>query len=120
VWKGETPFEIHEMHARPDGFEFTFTEPLDRATAEVPASYKVETYTYIYQASYGSPEVDKTTPVIKSATLSKVRYICLNYRETRLCTAISQLISSVTLLILSTNSVSTLVIACNRSLMLKF
>lgn len=71
IWTGQLPFEIHEMHARPDGFELTFTEPADRATAEVPASYKIETYTYIYQSSYGSPEVDKTTPVIKSATLSK-------------------------------------------------
>ena len=31
----------------------------------------METYTYIYQASYGSPEVDKTTPTIKSALVSK-------------------------------------------------
>ena len=28
------------------------------------------TYTYIYQSSYGSPEVDHTEPVIKSATVS--------------------------------------------------
>jgi glucose/arabinose dehydrogenase len=71
IWTGETPFEIHEMHAKPDGFELTFTEPVDRATAEVVASYQIETYTYIYQASYGSPEVDATKPTIKSATLSK-------------------------------------------------
>src|SRR6266478_7184744 len=44
IWTGETPFEIHEMHAHRDGFDLTFTEPLDRATAEVPASYKIETY----------------------------------------------------------------------------
>jgi hypothetical protein len=73
VWTGETPFEIHEMHAHPDGFDLTFTEPLDRATAEVASSCKIETYTYIYRADYGSPEVDKTTPVIKSATLSADR-----------------------------------------------
>lgn len=64
VWKGTTAFEIHEMHAKPDGFEFTFTEPLDAATASSVASYKIETYTYIYQSSYGSPEVDRTTPTI--------------------------------------------------------
>ena len=29
VWTGKTPFEIHEMHAKPDGFELTFTQPID-------------------------------------------------------------------------------------------
>jgi hypothetical protein len=71
VWNGETPFEIYEMRARPDGFELTFTEPLNRAAAEAISSYKIETYTYIYQASYGSPEVDQTVPIVKSAVLSK-------------------------------------------------
>jgi hypothetical protein len=70
VWTGKTPFEIHEMRALPDGFEFTFTEPVDPAAAGAPDSYKVETYTYIYQSSYGSPEVDKTTPAIKSVRVA--------------------------------------------------
>ncbi len=43
---------------------------MDPATAASPASYRMETYTYIYQASYGSPEVDNTMPTIKSATVS--------------------------------------------------
>lgn len=64
VWTGKIPFEIHEMHAIPDGFEFTFTRPVDRKTATNAASYRVSTYTYIYQSSYGSPEVDHTTPKI--------------------------------------------------------
>lgn len=68
-WTGEVPFEIHEMRAKHDGFELTFTEPVDAATAAAIESYKIETYTYIYQSSYGSPEVDKTIPTIKSATV---------------------------------------------------
>lgn len=64
-YTGQPPFEIHEMRAKPDGFELTFTEPIDPATASNPDSYKIETYTYIYQASYGSPEVDGATPKIK-------------------------------------------------------
>ena len=55
------------MKAKPDGFELTFTEPIDKATAEAVASYELETYTYIYQSSYGSPEVDHTKPTITKA-----------------------------------------------------
>ena len=67
VWTGKTPFEVLEMKAKPDGFELTFTEPIDKATAEAVASYELETYTYIYQSSYGSPEVDHTKPTITKA-----------------------------------------------------
>jgi hypothetical protein len=70
VWTGKTPFEIHEMKAKPDGFELTFTEPVDAKTAGDPASYRIETYTYIYQSSYGSPEVDQTKPAIKSIAVA--------------------------------------------------
>src|SRR5438445_13621599 len=65
VWTGQVPFEIHEMHAMPDGFEITFTKPVDATSASALKSYSIETYTYIYQATYGSPEVDRTTPTIK-------------------------------------------------------
>ncbi len=70
VWTGVVPFEIHEMRAKPDGFELTFTEPVDPATASSPESYRMETYTYIYRSEYGSPEVDRTTPTITSATVA--------------------------------------------------
>jgi glucose/arabinose dehydrogenase len=63
-WLGKTPFEIQEMHARPDGFELKFLEPVDPKTAADPKSYSMTTYAYIYRADYGSPEVDATTPTI--------------------------------------------------------
>ncbi|MEI9895727.1 MAG: hypothetical protein WDN28_18050 [Chthoniobacter sp.] len=58
------------MRARPDGFELTFTKPVDRQTAADPASYTIKTYTTIFQSSYGSPKVDETTPTIKSVTVA--------------------------------------------------
>ena len=70
-WTGKTPFEIHTMKALPDGFELTFTEPVDAKTAGDVAAYKLQSYTYIYQSSYGSPEVDHTKPTIKSAEVAK-------------------------------------------------
>jgi glucose/arabinose dehydrogenase len=64
-WTGKVPFEIHEVHAKPDGFELTFTEALDPNTAANPESYKVREFTYIYQSAYGSPEVDEVSPKIE-------------------------------------------------------
>ncbi|MCC6419609.1 MAG: hypothetical protein IT429_15350 [Gemmataceae bacterium] len=70
VWTGKVPFEIHEMRAKPDGFELTFTQPVDPQTAGDVKSYEMRTYTYIYQATYGSPEVDHTTPEISRVTVA--------------------------------------------------
>lgn len=69
-WNGKVPFEVHEMRAKADGFELTFTKPVDPKTAGDTASYKIKAYTYIYQSVYGSPEVDGVIPVIKSATVA--------------------------------------------------
>ena len=68
-WTGHVPFEVHEMRAQPDGFELTFTQPVDPETAGKTASYKMQSYCYIMQSGYGSPEVDQSTPTIKSATV---------------------------------------------------
>ena len=70
VWTGKTPFECLDMHAAKDGFDLTFTEPVDKKIASDPASYKMPTFCYIYRAEYGSPEVDQTTATIKTATVS--------------------------------------------------
>ena len=66
-WTGRVPFEVREMRARPDGFELHFTHPVHAESARDTASYKMTTYAYIYQSSYGSPEVDHTTPKILRA-----------------------------------------------------
>ena len=71
VWTGKTPFEIHEMRAKPDGFELTFTQPIDPNSAGNVANYKLESYGYIYQSQYGSPEVDQSHPTIVSAQLGE-------------------------------------------------
>jgi hypothetical protein len=67
VWSGTTPFEVLEMSVRPDGFELTFTQPADPATAGKPESYSMKSWTYIFQSAYGSPEVDPAQQTIRSA-----------------------------------------------------
>lgn len=69
-WTGKKPFEMHEMQAKEDGFVITFTGEVDEAAAQNPDSYKAAAWTYIYQGSYGSPEVDTATPRIDEITVA--------------------------------------------------
>ncbi len=66
-WTGKVPFEIHEMRAKPDGFELAFTEPVDATMAQNIASYSMREFTYAYREEYGGPEVDEVMPKITKA-----------------------------------------------------
>ncbi len=70
VWTGAVPFEVHEMRARPNGFELVFTEAVDPETAGNPASYRMESYTYRLSENYGGPEEDKLDVAIRSARVA--------------------------------------------------
>lgn len=69
-WTGKTPFEVETMSATRDGFDLTFTEPVDASLAANPASYSMNAWTYIYREEYGSPEVDRATQQITAASVS--------------------------------------------------
>ncbi len=70
-WTGKVPFEVLEMRARPEGFALTFTQPVDVASAKDAASYEMEAWTYIWQESYGSPEVDPVKPKVEVVSVSE-------------------------------------------------
>ncbi|MBU6401318.1 MAG: PQQ-dependent sugar dehydrogenase [Verrucomicrobia bacterium] len=77
---GKTPFEVKEVHARPDGFELVFTEPVDPAAAGNADNYDADQFGYLYRPKYGSPEMDRSgkpdssTPVrVVKATVSADR-----------------------------------------------
>ncbi|MGV3763295.1 c-type cytochrome [Parapedobacter sp.] len=69
-WIGKIPFEMQMVKAMPDGFEITFTLPVDTASANDIASYRVESYTYKYHPVYGSPPVDVQSNPIKGVKVS--------------------------------------------------
>jgi len=71
VWTGKTAFEVFDMHVTKDGFDLTFTDPVDKKIAAEPRTYSLPTWTYIYHKEYGSPEVDQTTATITSAEVSE-------------------------------------------------
>ncbi|MBI1373808.1 MAG: hypothetical protein GC159_13875 [Phycisphaera sp.] len=69
VWNGKMPFEIHEMHVKPDGFELTSTKPVDAEAMSKPEAYKLSSYTYRLRSNYGGPEEDVKQHEIKSVTV---------------------------------------------------
>lgn len=86
VWnKEKTPFEMQTVKAMPDGFEITFTQPVDEKSANDLASYSVESFTYKYHPVYGSPPVNTEICPIKGVKVSadglKVRLVVDNLRK---------------------------------------
>ncbi|HEX7980863.1 MAG TPA: hypothetical protein VF461_19815, partial [Gemmatimonadaceae bacterium] len=71
VWTGKVPFEPHHVSARPDGFEVYFTAPVDRATAENPASWAVSSFIYKYHHIYGSPTINQLAHGVRAVVVSK-------------------------------------------------
>lgn len=85
VWNNRVPFEIKAVRAMPDGFEVEFTMPVDRASAENPESYAVQSFVYKYHPVYGSPPVEMETNEVKAVKVSddgmKARIVVDNLRE---------------------------------------
>lgn len=79
LWSGETPFEMAEVHAMSDGFEITFTKPVDVATATQAANYDINSFNYQYHHFYGSPVIENKAHIIKAILISddakKVRLV---------------------------------------------
>ena len=72
VWTGVLPFEVHAMKLTKTGFDLTFTKPL-AASAERLAGYGLQSFTYNYWSTYGSPEVDRRAEPVRAVTLSADR-----------------------------------------------
>ena len=69
-WTNKTPFEIKEIHAKPDGFELIFTEEINSESAADIKSYKISDFTYKYHHLYGSPPIDMQERKIIKVALS--------------------------------------------------
>jgi hypothetical protein len=66
-WTGLVPFEVREINIQKDGFLVHFTKPVDTTLASNADVYDITTYTHIYHAAYGSPEVDHSTAKVTRA-----------------------------------------------------
>jgi len=77
VHTGQPVFEVQEIHLQPDGFELTFTEPVEPTFAGEAARYHVQRYYYPYSQQYGASQAELTkieaTQAAVSADGRKVR-----------------------------------------------
>jgi azurin/glucose/arabinose dehydrogenase len=64
LWTGRVPFEMKTVEARSDGFEITFTRPVDRETAADPSNYDISGFTYHYHSTYGSDVINRQSAPI--------------------------------------------------------
>jgi hypothetical protein len=70
AYTGTEPFEVHHVALKSNGFEFTFTKPIDPETVgKKPVS--VSSFTYVYESRYGGPEIDTRAEPVGAPTLSK-------------------------------------------------
>jgi azurin len=79
VWNGETPFEMKDIHALPDGLEIEFTLPVDASKLKNAMNYTVNSFTYKYHHNYGSPIINnrerKIIGIVPSADGRKVKLV---------------------------------------------
>ncbi len=85
VWTGETPFEMRQISAKPDGFEIEFTRPADKATLQNALNYEINHFTYKYHHHYGSPIIDQKKGLLRGIVASddgrRVRLVVDSLRE---------------------------------------
>lgn len=72
-YKGGNPFDIVAMKLTPTGFDLTFSQPIDEATAHDLANYRFRSYYYEYHRAYGSPQKDMQTVNVSGVNLSADR-----------------------------------------------
>jgi hypothetical protein len=73
TWTGVVPLEVAAMKLTDDGFELSFTRPVNPEVAANPASYAMKTYFYDYHEAYGSNKYDNHPVAITSAVVSADR-----------------------------------------------
>ncbi len=85
IWTGESPLEMKKVSAKPDGFEITFTKPVDKEKAKDLDHYSGRQFVYKYHPVYGSPTVNDEALNIKGVKVSedglKVRVVVENIKQ---------------------------------------
>ncbi|HWD20380.1 MAG TPA: hypothetical protein VHB20_13985 [Verrucomicrobiae bacterium] len=70
VWTGAVPFEIEKMELTPEGFDLTFTKPVDPAAAQSARTFQFQHYYYKYDRQYFAPIMANLPAEVLSAKVS--------------------------------------------------
>ena len=70
VFTGKQPADIYSMHLTAQGFDLTFTQPLDDPSALNPDNYKFRRYYYEYHKNYGSARMDEKAVTVTGIKIS--------------------------------------------------
>lgn len=70
VYNGGTPMDVYTMKITQNGFDLTFTRPVDKAIASNPENYQFQRYYYEYHEAYGSDRMDITQVNVKRVDIS--------------------------------------------------
>jgi cytochrome c len=73
TFNGNIPFEILEVHAKSDGIELLFTEPIAEGLGTTSEEYSVRQWYYLPTKEYGGPKVDLEDLEIASVNVSEDR-----------------------------------------------
>jgi len=67
-WNGSTPFDMHSVHLKNNGFEINLTKPV--RIPPIAAAIEAESYDYNYWWDYGSPMMNTKPLTVGSTSLS--------------------------------------------------
>ncbi len=70
VWTGAMPFEIQEMSLTADGFDLTFTKPVDPAAARSLQTFQFQHYYIKYDRQYFAPVMANVPAEVLATTVS--------------------------------------------------
>ena len=73
VFTGKPPMDVYRMSLTPTGFDLTFTQPVDVATARQLSQYQFRHYFYEYHKAYGSPQFDVQAVPVLAVSISPNR-----------------------------------------------
>jgi len=70
-YNGGTPMDVLHMNVKSNGFDLTFTRPVNQELAANPENYKFQRYYYKYHRKYGSPRMDEQPVKVTNVQVSE-------------------------------------------------